>query len=456
MTEATPSLDEFSPEYSLEELHDWPKGGFAELDGRRLAASSPVVVAQFLERLEVDDRRLVLRKLREEEASDILSEMDADDSAEVVGAMNEDRAVKILEEFDPDDAADIVAELDEEDRDRLLNRMEPESAETLKVLMSYDPNTAGGIMTPEAATILPAITVREAIEKIRNLQEEFEDIYYIYVVDEEMKLLGIVSMRDLILARQERKIGDIMNTQVKGICHPEMDREEVSLTIAEFNLLSLPVVDEAGTLLGIVTIDDAMDVVQDEATEDMQKLVGAGATEDIYDNIAFSMRRRHPWLQVNLITAFMAAGVVYFYQEQIEQLTILAVFMPVVASMGGNAGAQTLAVAIRSIALAQMQEHDEIRICSKELVMGLLNGLLTGLIAAAVAYLVTREEKIAAVVLIAMVLNMGLAGLSGAFIPLFLKKLKLDPAQSSSIFLTTVTDVAGFFVFLSLGSFLLL
>ena len=456
MNHSTSSQVDFSPEYSQEELHDWPRDAYAQLDGRRLAASSPVVVAHFLERMDVDDRRLVLRKLREGEATDILSEMDAEDSAEVVGAMNEDRAVKILEEFDPDDAADIVAELDEEDRDRLLDRMQPESAEKLIALMAYDPDTAGGIMTPESATILPTMTVNEAIERIRMLQEEFEDIYYIYVVDEEMKLLGIVSMRDLILARPERKIGDIMNTKVKGICHPDMDREEVSLTIAEFNLLSLPVVDEAGILLGIVTIDDAMDVVQDEATEDMQKLVGAGADEDIHDNIAYSVRRRHPWLQVNLITAFMAAGVVYFYQKQIEQLTILAVFMPVVASMGGNAGAQTLAVAIRSIALAQVQEHDGLRICSKELVMGLLNGLLTGLIAAAAAYWVTGEEMIAVVVIIAMVLNMGLAGLAGAFIPLFLKKMKLDPAQSSSIFLTTVTDVAGFFVFLSLGSFLLL
>ncbi len=456
MTAPTLQPEDLPAEYTQEELHDWPKDRYEELDGRRLAASSPVVAAHFLERMDVDDRRLVLRKLQEEEATDILSEMDADDSAEVVGSMREDRAVKILEEFDPDDAADVVAELDEEDRDRLLDRMEPESAETLKTLMAYDPDTAGGIMTPEAATILPALTVNEAIENVRAMQEELEDIYYIYVVDEAMKLLGIVSMRDLILAHPGRKIGDIMDPQIKGICHPDMDREEVALKIAEFNLLSLPVVDEGGVLLGIVTIDDVMDIVREEATEDMQKLVGAGADENIHDDISYSVRRRNPWLQVNLLTAFMAAGVVYFFQKQIEQLTILAVFMPVVASMGGNAGAQTLAVAIRSIALAQVREHDDRLICSKELLMGLLNGILTGLIAAAVVFLITSDVRIAAVVMIAMVLNMGLAGLSGAFIPLFLKKLKLDPAQSSSIFLTTVTDVAGFFIFLSLGTFLLL
>lgn len=442
--------------YTPDELSEWPLQELESLDTGKLVVSSPVAVAQFLERLEVDDRRTVLRKLGKEDATDILAEMDADESAEVVGAMREDRAVKILEEFDPDDAADIVAELDEIDRDRLLDKMEPESAEAVKTLLTYDPETAGGIMTPEVATINADMTVNAAIEHIRDLSEEFEDIYYVYVVDQEQHLLGIISMRDLILARPQRLISEIMNTQIYGVCHADTDREEVALKIAEFNLLSLPVVDDHDKLVGIVTVDDVIDIMHDEATEDIQKLVGAGADEDIHDEISYSIRRRHPWLQVNLLTAFLASGVIFVFQEQIEQLTLLAVFMPIIASMGGNAGNQTLAVAIRSLALGEIQNKDRFRICMKELVMGLLNGVATGVIASVASWLVTRDLKIALVVIIAMILNMGIAGLSGAFIPLMLRRMNLDPAQSSSIFLTTVTDVAGFFIFLSLGTSILL
>ena len=443
-------------EYSPEELLAWPKDRLDRLDPERLIASSPAAIGNFLERLEVDERRNVLRLLPEEEASDILAEMDAPDSAEVVAAMREPRALKILEEFDPDDAADVIAELEEPDRSRLMGKLEPDTAEAVESLLHYDPHTAGGVMTPECATVQPGITVDKAIENIRQFYEEAEQIYAIYVVDQEHRLLGIVTMRDLILAKPDQKIEDIMNPKIKGICTPELDREEVALKLAEHNLLALPVVDATEKLLGMVTHDDVVDILQDEATEDIQILVGAGADESIHDEISYSVRRRHPWLQVNLLTAFLASGVVYMFKDQIQQLALLAVFMPIIASMGGNTGNQSLAVAIRSMSLGEMHRNDARNLCRKELFMGLINGSMIGILAGLVTYLVIGEIKISLVVFAAIILNMGLAGFAGATIPLLLKKLNQDPAQGSSIFLTTLTDIAGFFIFLSLGTWLLL
>ena len=455
MDKSTSSPQTIPAEYSIEDLLAWPKDRLESLDPGRLIASSPAVVGSFLERLEVDERRAVLRFLPEEKASDILSEMDAPDSAEVVAAMREPRALKILEELEPDDAADVVAELDEADRSRLMSKLEPDTAKTVEALLHYDPETAGGVMTPECATIEPEMTVNEAIEQIRHFYEETEQIYAIYVVNREHHLMGLVAMRDLILARPDQKIEEIMNPQIKGMCSPDIDREEVALSLAEHNLLAIPVVDADGKLLGMVTHDDVVDILQDEATEDIQILVGAGADESIHDDIFYSIRRRHPWLLVNLLTAFMAAGVVYMFAEQIAQLALLAVFMPVIASMGGNTGNQALVVAIRSMSMGEVRLNDALRLCRKELTMGLINGSLIGILAGLATYVLVREVKISLVVFAAIILNMGLAGLAGATIPLLLRKFKYDPAHGSSIFLTTLTDIAGFFIFLSLGAWFL-
>ena len=385
-----------------------------------------------------------------------LAEMDVEASAEVVSAMRESRAVKILEESDPDDAADIVGEMDEEDRTRLLDKIDPVISHTVQTLLKYGPETAGGIMTPEFAAVFPEMNADQAINHLRLRYKDTEDLYYLYVIDKNYILLGVVSVRDLILAQPGQLIENIMNTQIKGICSPDMDREQVSLAIAEHNLFSLPVVGPDNKLLGIVTVDDVIDIIQDEATEDIQKLVGAGHDESIHDKIFNSLGKRHPWLQVNLLTAFLAAGVIFIFQKQIEELTLLAVFMPIIASLGGNAGTQTLAVAIRSIALGEVGNDEQLKLCLRETLKGVINGVAVGIIAALLAYSVTQSGGVALIIIVALILNMGLAGLLGALIPMLLQKFHLDPAQSSSIFLTAVSDVAGFFIFLSLGTWLLL
>lgn len=427
-----------------------------QLDRSKLADTPPVELAHFIDRLDNDQRRIVLRLVSDAVATDILSEMDLEASAEVVDAMREPRAVKILEELDPDDATDLFGELEDQKREDLLNQMEPESAQEIKDLLEYDPDTAGGIMTPDVCSVKDSNSVDEAIQAIRRQASGMETIYYIYVVSSTDELVGVVSMRDLFVATPSTAITSIMKDQILGLLTTEVDKEQAANMMAEYNLIALPVINANNQLVGVVTHDDVIDIIQAEATEDIQKLVGAGADESIHDDILYSLKKRHVWLQVNLFTIALASGVVAFFEEQIASLTFLAVFMPIIAATGGNTGAQTLAVVIRSLALEDIHESDKAKLYLKELFKGIANGIGVGLLGAILAYVWKHDLMTSVVVFTSMMLTMGISGFCGAFIPLALKKLNLDPAQSSSIFLTTITDITGFFIFLSLGSWLLL
>lgn len=441
--------------YSAGELLELLSKGIENIDAGKLRATPAHTIASFLNRLNVEDCRAILRKVPDIDASAILAEMDVETSAEIVAAMREWRALRILKEFDPDDAADLLSELSERDRVRLLEKLGPEQATIVKALLKYAPDTAGGVMTPNFVAVNENITVDQAIQELRRLKNKVHEVSYIYAIDSDGKLKGTLSMRDLILADAKDKVINIMNTSLQGLCKTSEDREKVALKMGELNLYDLPVVDDEGRLLGIVEHDDAMDIIQDEATEDFQKLVGAGADETIHDKLSFSIRKRSPWLLVNLLTAVMGATVISLFQEEIKHLTLLAVFMPAIASLAGNTGAQTLAVAIRSMAIGNVESFDSLRICIKEAAKGIINGILIGVVASLAVWVWTNELKIASVVFLAMILNMGLGGVAGAFIPLMLKRIGCDPAQSSSIFLTGLTDVCGFLIFLGLGTWLL-
>ncbi|WOO40708.1 magnesium transporter [Rubellicoccus peritrichatus] len=443
--------------YELDDLYTYLEDERLDaIEPARLSITSPYVVSQFLGRLDVDDRRKILRLIPLNIGTDIVAEMDAEDAADVLEAMREGRAVQILEDLDPDDSADIVAELEDDDQQRLLKAIDPETAATVRELIEYDQDSAGGIMTPEVAKVFTDMTVTEAVGMIQKLDEELEHIYYIYVVDHDDQLLGIVSMRDLVMAKGSDVIGDIMTTELRGIIPVDMDQEEVAHEMAEHNFHALPVVDENKRLIGIVTDDDIIDIIQEEATEDLQKMMGAGGDETLGDPIVESVRRRTPWLVVNLVSAFFAGGVIAMFEHQIHQLTILAVCMPIVASLGGNTGGQSLAVVIRSLALGDVHRGESRDVCLREGFKGLLNGVLIGIIAAAVIWAFTGEAIVGGVVLLAMILSMTYAGTVGAFIPIILKRMGLDPAQSSQMFLTASTDIVGFAVFLGLGAWLLL
>lgn len=439
-----PNEDEEVLAASFEEL--------ALFESERLMDVSDVVLARALTRFEVDERREILRRVSESKAADILAEMDEDDAAEVLSAMRDSRAIAMIEEFDPDDAANVVAELEVEDRERLMKSVEPETAEDINLLLSYDAETAGGVMTTDFGVVTIEQSIEQAIQAIRRQREEIENIYYVYVVNDDDQLKGVVSIREILLAPPGARIRDIMHEDVEGVCAPNDDRELVAARTAEFNLAALPVVDANGKLLGIVTHDDVLDIIQDEATEDLQKMVGAGADESILDSVGESMMKRNPWLVVNLLTISVAAAVITFYEEQIAHITILAVMMPVIANLGGNTGAQTLAVLIRSLAVGEIQPRDTFGICVREAAKGFLNGIVIGAITGVVVGLWKQDWVVGAVVASAMVSTMTFSGLAGAAIPLTLKKFNFDPAQSSSIFLTGIVDMIGFLVFLQLAT----
>ena len=451
-TPTDPAVTEFHEDEEILEA------SFEELtafSSERLEDTSDVVLARALTRFEVDECRKILRRVSEAKASDILAEMDEEDAADILGAMRDSRAVRMIEGFDPDDAADVVAELEDEDRERLMEALEPETAEDINLLLSYDPETAGGVMTTDFGMVRIDHTIEEAISDIRRQREELENIYYIYVVDDEDHLQGVVSIREMLLARPGARIRDIMQDDIEGVCAPDDDRELVAIRTAEFNLAALPVVDAGGKLIGIVTHDDVLDIIQDEATEDFQKMVGAGGDESILDSVRESLRKRNPWLIVNLLTISAAAAVIPIYEDQIESMAILAVMMPVIANLGGNTGAQTLAVLIRSMAVGEIQPRDSFAICGREAMKGFLNGVVIGLITAVAVALFTQDPLVASVVFAAMVCTMTFSGFAGAAIPLTLKRLGFDPAQSSSIFVTGIVDMVGFLVFLQLATWLL-
>ena len=444
--------------YSYEELADnfmeRPEG----IRPERLAVTPPEVIGTFMEQLDVEQCRALLRTISGDLAGDALAEMDPEFSSRILYAMRASRAAHIMSVIAPDDAADIVAELGDEEQKEFIGRLEPDDRQDVERLMAYDPESAGGIMTPDVVTIPPHLTMDEAITSVRAINTEVETFYYLYVTGPGHVLLGVVSLRDLLLAPSDNKVQDVMKTKLHGVCNPDDDREVVAMEMTKHNFVALPVV-ERGThrLLGIITHDDIMDVVHEEATEDFQKLVGAGADESMRDGIGESVKRRWPWLVVNLLTAFGAAAIIRQYEKTLEEIILLAAFMPIVASLAGNGGHQTLAIAIRSLATGDVHKGDALPLCLRELAKGLSCGLLIGAIGAFGAYALSDWNiRMALTIFLALVMTMAMAGFTGAFIPLFLKRLNLDPAQSSSIFLTAITDMAGFFVFLQLASILLM
>lgn len=450
---ATPTLPPPPPGYEADELLALSEAGELEAaEAERVAETPPYILAEALDRLEVDEVRVLLRKLPLDRAAEAVAEMDNEAAAELVSAMREARAIRLLEELDADDRADIFGEMAAAGRERLLHRFDAETAAQIRELIAYAPESAGGIMNPDVATVRPHLTVKEAIKEIRKLGDEIEYIPYVYVTDDTERLLGVVSMRELVFATPKQLISEIMTTELAGVCEVDLDQEEVARRMAAVNLHSLPVIDGQRRLLGIVTHDDIIDVIRQEATEDVQKMVGAGGDEQLHDPVFGSVRRRFPWLVVNLVTAALAGLVVSVFEDQIAAMTILAVCMPIVANLGGNAGAQTLAVVIRSLALHDLHLGDARAVLWREGLKGTLNGVLVGVLAAIAIGIYAGSAGVAVVMLAAMVLSMAYAGAAGAVIPILLRKYGQDPAQSSSIFVTATTDIFGFAVFLGMAS----
>jgi magnesium transporter len=306
-------------------------------------------------------------------------------------------------------------------------------------------------MTRGFVTLHEDITVQQAIDYLRVLRPPSERAYYLYVVDSEKRLQGIVSIRDLLVSSPRTTLGEITQRDVHAVA-TGTDQEEAARVLQRYNLLAVPVVDDEGHLEGIMTADDLIDVLQEEATEDMYRMVGLDEDERIFSPVAVSVRRRIPWMLVNLVTAFVAAATVGLFDAAISKAAVLALFMPVVAGQGGNAGTQTATIAVRSIALGDLDVGDVFRACRKEILVAMANGVAIGFCAAVASYAWKQNEVLSLVLGAALVLNICAATMGGVLIPLGLKAVKVDPALAANIFVTTVTDVMGFVFFLGLAS----
>ncbi|MBN2446406.1 MAG: magnesium transporter [Phycisphaerae bacterium] len=418
-----------------------------------LAEEHPADVADALEALPPGAGADVLEAMPPEAAADALEEMDEADAEEIIEDMEPEAAATALSLMALDDAADLLAELPPENRAQILRTFPDAQRAELEDLMTYPQESAGGIMSPEVVALPANLTVADAITDLRTIAHESEQIYYTYVVDHQHRLVGVLSLRDLILAPETKCLHEIMINKIVSV-PVTMDREKVASMLSKYGYYALPVVAEDNRLLGIVTIDDVVEIIEEEATEDMQVMVGAGADERVDSPLTITLRRRLPWLMVNLGTAFVAASVVSMFESQLAKLTVLAVLMPVVAGQAGNSGAQTMAVVIRGIATGETRGLALLTLLSRNLIIGIASGAATGSVAGLAAWLWWRDIRLALVLGGAILLCMMIATVSGAFVPWAMRRLGFDPAQSSSIILTTITDVAGFGIFLALGAWL--
>jgi magnesium transporter len=438
----------------LDRMVELVRRGELTLFTRRAHDFEPADLAEVLTALDEKERVSVVQALPPELSSQALAEMPEEAHAEeTLAALDPDLAAEIVDELDDDDAADILGELDPQRQEQILSAVEDRSE--VDQLLRYHEETAGGLMTTHMVTVTDTATTEQALEEIRRQAEEVEDFYQVFVVDAENHLIGTLPFKDLVISRPERPVRAFM-TDADIFVTPDLDQEEVARLMARYNLPSVPVVDEQGRLLGRVTFDDVIDVVEAETTEDLLKFGGVSPDEELAAGWRTAVRSRLPWLSVNLLTAFLAGGVVYSFQHTIQRTLALAVWMPIIAGMGGNAGTQALAVTVRRLALGLLPVKVFTRVVGKEILVGIINGLAIGVVVGIVAAWMGDGPRLGLVVFLAMVGNLMVAGFAGAFIPILLERSGVDPAVASSIFVTTFTDVCGFLLLLGLAGMLLL
>ena len=433
-------------------------GDEAELHAFLTSLAHPSDVADLLEQLDEDDRVRVLVALADEPelAAEALAEMEPDEHPEEsLAALEPEQMAAVVAEMSDDDAADMIAELDPEDQERVLAALPREEAGDIRELMRYGEDTAGGIMTTELVAVPVSMTAAGAIDEVRRQAQEVGEFYLVFVVDDDHRLLGWLPLPSLVTAQPWTRVADLYQPPV-AVVFPDTDQEEVGRVVARYNMTVVPVVDADGGLLGGVTFDDVIDVIEAESTRDILQLGGVSQEEEIRGGWLDAVKSRLPWLCVNVITASAGAAVVYSFTDTIERFAALAVIMPVIAGLGGNSGTQALAVTVRRLALSPERWDERWSIVGKELLVGFSNGLVVGAIVALVAGLLQGDPGLGGVVMLAMWANLTVGSFAGAFVPIVLERLGVDPAIASSMFVTAFTDMCGFLLLLGLATQLLL
>jgi magnesium transporter len=421
-----------------------------------LQKQHPADLAQVFSSLQDRERRAAFTLLLERNsklAMEALSELGPETAAALLADPSAEEIARFVQELPSDDAAAIIDNLPEDLSASVLELMRRKESASVENLLEYPEQTAGRIMNPNVFALSEELTVGEAITELQS-SRDVEMVFYLYVVDVRRHLVGVVSLRRLLLVSPETPLKRIMTADLIS-ARVEMDQEEVARQVAAYNLLAIPVVDEENKLVGIITVDDVIDVIKDEATEDIYRLAGVSTDERAFTPASESLRKRLPWLAVNLGTAFIASTVVGVFARQgavLDSRAYLAALMPIVAGMGGNAGTQTLTVIVRGIALGELTWANARQALLKELLVGIGNGVALGAVAAVVAGLVLGNSMVGVVLGLAMVVNMFVAALAGTLVPLGLRAANVDPALASSVFITTMTDVFGFLAFLGLAT----
>lgn len=415
----------------------------------------PSDLSDVLASLDGETQLRLVQTLPVDIVSDALAEMDDEEHPEaVLAALPSEKAADIVDELADDDAVDLIAELPADKAARILASVADRA--DIERLLGYDEDTAGGKMTTAVVSVLDTATVEAAIEAIREQAADAEEFYQIYCVDDTFKLVGVLPFQNLIVSDPATVVRSIMEPPLPTVT-ADLDQEQVAQLIARYNVPAVPVVSHFGKLLGRVTFDDVMDVMEKETTEDILKFGGAPPEEELAGTWHQAVRNRLPWLTLNLLTAFLAAAVVYFFQDMIIRVSLLAVMMPIIAGMGGNAGTQALAVTVRRIAVGMIPAgRARWTVIGKELLVGLLNGIAVGVPVGLVAAVLGQGWQLGLVVMLAMWGNLVLGTAAGAAIPLLLQRIGVDPAVASSVFVTTLTDVFGFSLLLGLAAVLLL
>ncbi|MFZ5946050.1 MAG: magnesium transporter [Bacillota bacterium] len=422
-----------------------------------LADIHPADIAEVLSNLDIkEDKQYLLAQLESEPAALVLNELDAEEVSDLLQEVSVERVSEILDEMSFDDAADFLGELSDNDKEKFLELFEDQDAEDVQELMEYDEDTAGGIMTTEYVAIPDSITAAKAIEVLRETAPDAETVYYVYVINMKNQLVGVISLRELIIASPEALVQDIMRKKIISVNVKE-DQEEVARLVSKYDFLAVPVVDNEQHLIGIITVDDVIDVIHEEATEDLYRLAGTYSAEEDETLARFTtaLKSRFPWLLVTMLGGLMSGQVLKSFSDQLNTVVALAFFIPLLIGMGGNVGTQSSTVTVRGIATGQINTATVMRTVLRESMVGVSLGLVMGLIVAFAAFLWQGNILLGLVVGLTMLANMFTAAAMGTAVPIILKRLGVDPATASAPFITTTIDIVGLIIYATLATILL-
>ncbi|MCH7497649.1 MAG: magnesium transporter [Candidatus Marinimicrobia bacterium] len=412
----------------------------------------PAELAWMFRHLTARERREIFDLIREpERVGEILSELDESIGLELIAALEPQRIMEVTAAMSTDDQADLLEALPDELREQVMALMKTEDAEGIEELLQYEADSAGGIMSPDFLAMSDDLKVSEAIRKVQQLSEEAEMAFYIYVVDAEGKLQGILSLRQLLMNAASKSLSSIMERDVVAVS-PGTDQEEVAHIVSRYNIMAVPVVDHDGTMLGIVTVDDILDVVREEATEDFLQMVGAGKDREILlKPVLQNALARLPWLLASWVGGVLAMSVIVSFQDELSRMIVLAGFIPVIIGMGGNIGTQSSTITIRGLATGRVNVTRVWSFISKQLRVGLILGVFFGLLLGLLAWLFYGTLGLGIVVALAICASMLISTSLGTVVPIILRRLDVDPAVATGPFVTTTTDVLGVLIYFLLA-----